>query len=144
MTEGKELPNKEKIRTLGDKEIYKYLGILDADTIEQVEMKEEKKKEYPRRIKKLLEIKLHSRNLIKGINTRAGPLVRYSGPLLKWTREELQEKDQITRKKLMVIHKALHSRDGVGRLYVSRNKKEEEDSPALKIASMHRYNKKST
>ena len=29
-----------KIRTLGEKETYKYLGILEADTIKQVEMKE--------------------------------------------------------------------------------------------------------
>ena len=36
-----ELPNQENIRTLGKKEIYKYLGILEADTIKQAEMKEE-------------------------------------------------------------------------------------------------------
>ena len=33
MTEGIELTNQEKIRTLGEKKIYKYLGILEADTI---------------------------------------------------------------------------------------------------------------
>ena len=33
LTDGMELPNKDKIRTLGEKEIYKYLGILEADTI---------------------------------------------------------------------------------------------------------------
>ena len=35
-----ELPNKEKIRTLREKETYKQLWILEADTIKQVEMKE--------------------------------------------------------------------------------------------------------
>ena len=40
MTEGIELPNQEKIRTLGEKETYKYLAILEADTIKHVEMKE--------------------------------------------------------------------------------------------------------
>ena len=39
MTEGMELPNQEKIKMLGEKEMYKYLGILKADTIEQAEMK---------------------------------------------------------------------------------------------------------
>ena len=34
-----ELPNKNKIRTLGEKETCKYLGILAADTIKQVKMK---------------------------------------------------------------------------------------------------------
>ena len=76
-------------------------------------------KEYLRRTRKLLETKLSSRNLIKGINTWAVPLVRYSGPFLKWTREELKQMDQRTRK-LMTMHKALHPRDDVDRLYVSR------------------------
>ena len=39
MTEGIELPNQEKIGTLGEKETYKYLGILKADTIKQDERK---------------------------------------------------------------------------------------------------------
>ena len=40
MMEGMELPNQEKIRTFGEKETYKYFGILEADTIKQGEMKE--------------------------------------------------------------------------------------------------------
>ena len=82
-------------------------------------MKDTIRKEYLRRMRKLLETKLSSRNLIKGINTWAVPLVRYSGPFLKWTREELKQMNQRTRK-LMTMHKALHSRDDVDRLYVSR------------------------
>ena len=31
------LPNQDKIRTLGENETYKYLGILEADTIKQAE-----------------------------------------------------------------------------------------------------------
>ena len=46
-TRGMELPNHEKIRTIGEKENYKYLGILETDTIKQ-EMKEKIKKEYCR------------------------------------------------------------------------------------------------
>ena len=41
MTEGNELSNQEKIRILGEKETYKYLGILEADTITQVEVEPE-------------------------------------------------------------------------------------------------------
>ena len=58
LTTGIELPNQDKIRTLGEKETYKHLGILGADIIRQVEMKEKIKKEYLRRIRKLLETKL--------------------------------------------------------------------------------------
>ena len=39
MTEGMELPNQEKFRTLGENETYKYLCILETDT-KQVEVKE--------------------------------------------------------------------------------------------------------
>ena len=35
-----EQSNQDKIRTLGEKETYKYLCTLEADTIKQVEMKE--------------------------------------------------------------------------------------------------------
>ena len=52
---GIELPNPERIKTLGEKENYKYIGILEADT-RQAEMKKKKKKkrkEYLRRRKKI-------------------------------------------------------------------------------------------
>ena len=77
------------------------------------------KKEYLRRTRKLLLTKLYSLNLIKEINTWTVSLVRYSETFLKWTREELKQMDQRTRK-IMTMHKPLHPRDEVGRLYVSR------------------------
>ena len=69
MTEGIELPNQDKIRTLGEKETYKYLRILETDTTKHTEMKEKMKKGYLSRTRKLIETKVYSRNLIKGINT---------------------------------------------------------------------------
>ena len=42
------LPNQEKISTLGKKKTYKYSGILDADTIKQVKMREKIKKSISR------------------------------------------------------------------------------------------------
>ena len=95
-------------------------GILEADTIKQVEMKVKIQNEYLRRPRKLLETKLSNRNLIKGINAWAVPLVRYSGLFLKWTRDKLKQTDQRT-KKLMTMHKVLHPRDDVDRVYVSWN-----------------------
>ena len=38
LTDGIELSNREKFRKLGEKVTYKYLGILEADTIKQVDM----------------------------------------------------------------------------------------------------------
>ena len=88
MTEGMELPNHDKSRTNGENETYKYLGILEADTIKQEQMKDKIRKEYLRRTTKLLETKLSSGRLIKGINTRDPSS---SGPernLNKWTKEQ--------------------------------------------------------
>ena len=143
LTDGIELPNQDKIRTLAENETYKYLGILEADTIKQVEMKNKIQKEYLRRTRKLLETKLNCRNLIKGIDTWAVPLVRYSGPFLKWTRDELKQMDQRTRK-LMTKHKALYPRDDVDRLYVSRKEGERglvsiEDSVDVSIQQLEEY-----
>ena len=92
---------------------------MEADTIKQVEMKDKIENEYLRRTRKLLETKLSCLNLIKGINTWAVVFVRYSRPFLKGTRDELKQMDQRTRK-LMTMHKALHRRDDVDGLYVSR------------------------
>ena len=120
MTDGIELPNQEKIRTHAENHAYKYLRILEADPIKEAEIKEKIKKEYLRRTRKLPETKFYCKNLVKGINTWAVFFVRYSGQFMKWTREELKWKGQRTRK-LMTMHKALHFRDDVDRLYVSRN-----------------------
>ena len=58
MSEGMELLNHEKVRTLDEKETCKYKGISEADTIKEAEMKEKIKKEYLGRTRKLLETKL--------------------------------------------------------------------------------------
>ena len=65
LTDGIELPNQDKIRTLAENESYKYLGILEADTIKKVEMKNKIQKEYLGWTRKLLDAKLSSRNLTK-------------------------------------------------------------------------------
>ena len=65
LTDGMELPNQDKIRTFGENETYKYLGILEAGTFKQVEMKEKIKKEYLRRTRKPLETKKEAETLSK-------------------------------------------------------------------------------
>ena len=95
LTDGIEIPNQDNIRTLPENETYKYLRILEADTIKQVEMKNKIQKEYLRRTRKLLETKLSNRNFIKEINTWAVSSLDTrdpfsSGPemnLDKWTKE---------------------------------------------------------
>ena len=48
LTDRMELPNQDEIKTLAENETYKHLGILEAETIKQVEMKEKIQKEYLR------------------------------------------------------------------------------------------------
>ena len=84
LTAGMELPNQDK-----KNETYNYLGIVEADTIKQEQMKDKIQKEYLRRTRNLLDAKHSSKNLIKAIITWAVQLVRYSEPFLKWTRDEL-------------------------------------------------------
>ena len=88
-----------------------------------------RKSNYITEKRKLFETKLYNRNLT--INARASPLVRISGPLLKWMRKELKEMKQ-RRQNIMTMHQALHSRYDVDTLCV------EEDSPELKILSIRR------
>ena len=117
--EGVKLPDEKKIRNLKEDESYKYLGVLEAGDLNRSEMKEKINKEYKRRVRKVLETKLNGHNLIKAINTWAVAVVRYSAPFLDWNKDELLALDRRTRK-LMTMHKALHPKSNVDRLYLSR------------------------
>ena len=67
-----ELPSQENISTLGEKQNYKYQGILGAKNMKQMEMKEKERnmsegqekirKEYLRRTRKCLERKFYNKN----------------------------------------------------------------------------------
>ena len=86
MTEGIEIPNQEKVRTLGEKETYKYLEILEADIIKQMEMKEKIKKRVSQKNQKTTGDKtILQETYQRVINTWTVRLVRYSEPFLKWT-----------------------------------------------------------
>ena len=95
ITEGIELPNQERIRTLGEKEI------LKVGAIKIAEMKEKIRKKHLRQMRKILETKLNTRNIIKRINNRVVTLIKSSGVFLKFTREEIRQIYQKTTKKLM-------------------------------------------
>ena len=91
--EGIKLPSQERIGMSGEKEKLQVLGNTGSG-YHQTSGKERKiRKRYLSWMRKLLEIILYSRNLIKRIYTSAVFLVRFSGPFLKWTREEFQQMD---------------------------------------------------
>ena len=85
------------LRSIG--ESHKYLGVAEAADVVN-EMKDKVKKEYHRRVRKVLETKLNSGNVFKVIKIWAVSVVRYSAACLQWSRLELQEIDRRTRKSL--------------------------------------------
>ena len=107
-SEGITLPDNLQIRRMKeDDDGYKYLGVLEVEGIKHLEMKELVRKEYFRRVKKILKSKLNGGNTIKAINSRAVSIIRYGAGIVDWTKEELQEMDWKTRK-LLIINRALH------------------------------------
>ena len=98
---GIELPDGKVIKSLQEGESYKYLGILEADKFLEEKMKLNVSKEYIRRLRKVLKSKLNGRNLVRGVNTWAVSLLRYSVTFVSWKKRELQA---IDRKTKLVYH----------------------------------------
>ena len=96
-SDGIQLPNDKVIKSLQEGESYKYLGVPEADEVMVNEMKDKVKKEYYRRVRKVLETKLNSGNVFKAINAWAVSVVRYSAAFLGWPRLQLKETDRRTR-----------------------------------------------
>ena len=120
---GIKLPDGEVIKSLDKGEIYKYLGTLEADKFLEEKMKLNASKEYIRRIRKVLKSKPNGGNLVRGVNTWAVSLLRYSAAFVSWKKSELQAIDRKTRK-LFTIYGTLHPKSNVDRFYLE--KKEEE------------------
>ena len=117
MSKGMELTIKEEKKEPSEKRNAHIFENIGSDTIKHMEMKGKIKTECLRRTRDLLETQIYGRSSIKGINSLAVPLVRYSAPFSNWTREELNQMEK-RKRKLMTIHKALHHRYDVNRLYV--------------------------
>ena len=98
---------------------YKYLGILELDSIMNNEMKEKVKESYFKRLKLLLRSALNSKNLFLAINSWAVAVVRYGASVLDWTKEEIDRMDRQTRK-FLTIYGAFHPKSNVNRLYLKR------------------------
>ena len=70
MPDGKMMTNIQEGR-------YRYLGILKADGVNHQEMKDQIKRQYIRRVRNILKLKLNGGNIIFAINSRAVFIVRY-------------------------------------------------------------------
>ena len=63
--------------------------------------------------------KLNGGNLVRGGNTWAVSLIRYSAAFVSWWKSELQDIDRKTRK-LFTMYRALHPKSDVDRLYIPK------------------------
>ena len=116
---GIELRDGKVIKSLQGGESYKYLEILEADKFLEGKMKLNVSKEYIRRLRKILKSKLNGGNLVRGVNTWAVSLLRYSAVFVSWRESELQAIDRKTTK-LFTIYGALHPKSDVDKLYILR------------------------
>ena len=143
-SEGITLPDNLQIRGMKEEDDgYKHLGVLEVEGIKHLEMKEQVRKEYFRRVKKILKSKLNGGNTIKAINSRAVSIIGYGAGIMDWTKEELQEMDKKTRK-LLTINRALHPQADVDRLYLKRSEGERgmigvEDCVTIETNSLMSY-----
>ena len=83
------MPDRQLMKGLGYGN-YKYLEILEADKMRVGEMKVRVRKEYYRRIRKLLTSKLNGGNMIKVMNTWAAVGVHYIAGIVMWKVDELK------------------------------------------------------
>ena len=111
-SDGIQLLNDKVIKSLEEGESYKYLGVLEADEVMVSEMNDKVKKEYQRRVRKLLKTKLNIGNVFKAINIWAVSVVRYSAAFLGWSSLQLEKIDRRARK-LLTMQNGFHSKSKV-------------------------------
>ena len=141
-TEGIHMPDGQRMMAIEDNG-YKYLGVLEADEVKHNEMKMHIRKEYIRRIRKILKSKLNGGNIISAINSRAVAVVRYGAGIIKWTKDEMQDLDRKTRK-LLTLYGAHHPKADVDRLYMKRTNGGRgligvEDCVGMEVDSLEKY-----
>ena len=78
---GNEIPSGELIKEVDTEGGHVYLGVLEAYIIKYKNIKDNLKREYTRRVRKIL--KLNSKNVVNGINCRAISILRYSVGIIK-------------------------------------------------------------
>ena len=108
-----------EIQELDQERVYTYLGVDQNDGFQHSKMKEKIRKEYSKRVRLILRTELNGRNKIEAINSLAVPVVQYSFGIIDWKISELKKIDTKTRK-LLNMHKMLHPKADVERLYIPR------------------------
>ena len=111
----------ERIRVIdSDKnEIFKFLGIEQADGIKTKKVFERVKGKVNKRVKMLTNTELNDVNLVRAINTKVIPVAAYSMNVCKFTDGELKELDQVI-KPILRSKNMLGKQSSNERLYLIR------------------------
>ena len=117
-TEGKSMHNGKVIKNI-EEGGYKYLEILEADSIKQEEMKGQIKKESTRSVKNILKSKLNGWNIISTINSKPVSIVKSGAVIICCTKMKLEELDRKTRK-LVTMEGAQQPIAAIDGLYLQR------------------------
>ena len=124
---GMELTDGEFIEEIDKGKGYKYLGVLEADDILHLKMKNATRNEYYRRVRKITGSKLNGGNVISAINTWAVSLMRYGAGVIKWTKEDLMQVDRKTRKIMTMNRIGCYILEVMLEDYICQEEKVEED-----------------
>ena len=110
-----------EIQDLEEEAVYKYLGIEENENILHRKIKEKVRKEYLRRLKKIVKTGLTNKNKITAINQLAVAVISYSFGIVNWNQNELNSIDVKTRK-ILTLHKVIYRNQCLPRIYLSREK----------------------
>ncbi|KAF2889565.1 hypothetical protein ILUMI_16608, partial [Ignelater luminosus] len=116
---GIEVGDSDLIIELGENETYEYLGINETRGIDETEVKDRSRREYIKRVNKVLKGELNSRNKMLAIGEITVPVLQYSFGVVNWIIKELENIDRQT-KKMLTTYKMHHPKANVDRLYTSR------------------------
>ena len=122
-SEGIKLPDGEVMKQVGQKG-YTYLRILELDKIKETVMKEKITKEYKRRQRLILKLKLNGGNTVTEINKWAVAIFRYGAGIIQWKSSEQKDLDRKSRKTL-TMYIGSPPKSDVDRLYVKKRREVE-------------------
>ena len=108
------------VQDLDQETNYKYLGIEESGNISHEKMKEKIRKEFYRRVRKVIKTDLNSKNKMMAINSLAIPVVTYSYNIINWRLSEIKQMDVKVRK-ILTINKMHHPKADIDRMYLPRS-----------------------
>lgn len=120
-SENLKLMDESEFAPLQTGEKYKYLGIKQALTIDDVNMRKTIEEQFLNRITKVLKTYLNAKAKITAINTWALPILTNTFGVLNWTNTDLDNLDRKVRT-TMTKHRIHHPHASINRLYLPRSR----------------------